>query len=96
MIKVGILGATGYTGLELLRILARHGDAQVAWLTSEGSAGQRFGDVFPAPVPQSDMRLIPSAQADASIVDLVFVCLPHGTSQDAVAAGAPAVRGSWT
>ncbi len=90
MIKVGILGATGYTGLELLRVLARHPGAQVTWLTSEGSAGQRFGDVFPAPLPQSDMRLIPSAQADASATDLVFACLPHGASQDAVAAACQA------
>ena len=47
MIKIGIFGATGYTGLELLKLLGRHPAAQIAWLTSENSAGQRFGDVFP-------------------------------------------------
>ena len=49
MIKIGIYGATGYTGLELLRLLQRHPQAQIAWLTSENSAGQKFGDVFNVP-----------------------------------------------
>ena len=55
MVKIGIIGATGYTGLELLKILARHPAAEIAWLTSENSAGQRFGDVFPVPpLPRRD------------------------------------------
>src|SRR5512141_1446243 len=86
MIKIGILGATGYTGLELLKILARHPEAQVAWLTSENSAGQAFGDVFAYPLPQAGMRLIPSAEADLAGIDVAFACLPHGASQTAVAA----------
>ncbi|HEX9115704.1 MAG TPA: N-acetyl-gamma-glutamyl-phosphate reductase [Anaerolineae bacterium] len=86
MIKIGILGATGYTGLELLKILARHAEAEVVWLTSENSAGQTFGDVFAYPLPYSTMSLVPVAQADLAAVDLVFACLPHGASQGAVAA----------
>jgi N-acetyl-gamma-glutamyl-phosphate reductase len=85
MIKVGILGATGYTGLELLKLLARHPAAQLAWLTSESSAGGCFGDIFAAPLPYGGMPLIPAAQADLAGVDLVFACLPHGASQTAVA-----------
>ena len=48
MIRIGIIGATGYTGLELLRILQRHSEAEIAWLTSEQSAGQEFGDLTTA------------------------------------------------
>jgi N-acetyl-gamma-glutamyl-phosphate reductase len=86
MINVGIIGATGYTGLELLRLLQRHPAAQVAWLTSEQSAGQRFGDVFAAPPTLGDRKLIASADADYAAVDLVFCCLPHVAAQTHVAA----------
>jgi N-acetyl-gamma-glutamyl-phosphate reductase len=86
MINVGILGATGYTGLELLKIFAHHPNVQVSWLTSESSAGQCFGEVFAFPLPQSDMRLVTSADADLAGVDAVFACLPHATAQGPVAA----------
>lgn len=86
MIKIGIIGATGYTGLELLKLLSRHPAADVVWLTSEQSAGQRFGDVFPVAPALGDRVLVASASADLAGVDLVFCCLPHAASQGAVAA----------
>jgi N-acetyl-gamma-glutamyl-phosphate reductase len=86
MIKIGIFGATGYTGLELLKLLGRHPAARIAWLTSESSAGQRFGDVFPVPPALGDHTLIPSAEADCAGVDVVFCCLPHVAAQTHVAA----------
>ncbi len=86
MIKIGIIGATGYTGLELLKLLSRHPAAEVTWLTSEQSAGQRFGDVFPVAPALGDHVLVASASADLTGVDLVFCCLPHAASQGAVAA----------
>jgi N-acetyl-gamma-glutamyl-phosphate reductase len=86
MIRIGILGASGYTGLELLRLLQRHPAARVMWLTSEQSAGQRFGEVFAVPPPLGQHRLIAAAQADYASVDLVFCCLPHGAAQTHVAA----------
>lgn len=85
MIKIGIYGATGYTGLELLRWLQRHPAAEIAWLTSENSAGQKFGDVFAVPPTLGRHTLIASAAADPSAVDLVFCCLPHGVSLEPVA-----------
>jgi len=85
VIKIGIMGATGYTGLELLKILQRHPLAQIAWLTSEQSAGQRFGDVFAVPPALGHYSLIPADAADCSSVDLVFCCLPHVVSMEAVA-----------
>jgi N-acetyl-gamma-glutamyl-phosphate reductase len=85
MIKIGIYGATGYTGLELLRLLQRHPQAEIVWLTSENSAGQQFGDVFTVPPAIGGRTLIPSAAADPSLVDLVFCCLPHAVSLEWVA-----------
>ncbi len=86
MIKVGIIGATGYTGLELLRWLQRHPAAEVVWLTSENSAGQPLGDVFAAPPEIAQRPLIPWEQADLTAVDLAFCCLPHVAAQTPVAA----------
>ncbi len=86
MIKIGIFGATGYTGLELLKLLGRHPAARIAWLTSESSAGQRFDAVFPVPPALGGHTLIPSAEADCAGVDVVFCCLPHVAAQTHVAA----------
>ena len=88
MIKVGIIGATGYTGLELLRWLQRHPAAEVVWLTSESSAGQPLGDVFAAPPELALRPLIPWEQADLAGVDVAFCCLPHVAAQTPVAASA--------
>jgi len=85
MIKIGIYGATGYTGLELLRLLQRHPAAEIVWLTSENSAGQQFGDVFTVPPTIGKHALVASAAADLSAVDLVFCCLPHAVSLEPVA-----------
>ena len=86
MIRIGIFGATGYTGLELLKLLGRHPAARIVWLTSENSAGQQFGDVFPVPPALGAHTLIPSAEADCAGVDVVFCCLPHVAAQTHVAA----------
>lgn len=86
MIKIGIIGATGYTGLELLRILQRHPAAEAVWLTSEQSAGQRFGDLFAVPPNLGQRELIKLTQADYGAADLVFCCLPHAASLAPVAA----------
>ncbi len=86
MIRIGILGASGYTGLELLRLLQRHPEAEIAWLTSEQSAGQRFDEVFAVPPGLGSRKLIASADASYAGVDVVFCCLPHGASQEHVAA----------
>jgi N-acetyl-gamma-glutamyl-phosphate reductase len=85
-IRVGIAGATGYTGLELARILARHSAARIAWMSSESNRGQCFGSVFPVPPPLAGFPLIPLADADHAAVDVVFTCLPHAKAQEPVAA----------
>lgn len=82
MIKTGIIGVTGYTGIELYRLLRGHPAARVAWLTSESYAGQRLSDVFPCPW---DDPLLPLAAAPLAKADVVFLCLPHAASMPAVA-----------
>lgn len=89
MLKAGIYGATGYTGSELIKILARHPRVEVAFATSESQAGASLADVFPA---HPDVPLIPQSQAAPGQVDVVFLCLPHAASAPtavaALAAGA--------
>ncbi len=83
MIKVGVYGATGYTGFELIRILRRHPDVSLAFATSETWAGGRLSDVFPVPY---DLPLVSGAEADPGTVEAVFCCLPHGAAMASVAA----------
>ncbi len=83
MIQAGIFGVTGYTGYELVRILAKHPDVQVQFVTSHSFAGKWLTDVYPqAP----HLPLIDEADAPLDAVDVVFLCLPHA------AAAATAVR----
>lgn len=95
MIHVGIVGGTGYTGVELLRLLARHPKACVKFLTSRGEAGRPVCDIFPSlrgvcDVVFSDMTDETMAQM-AKECQLVFFATPHGVAMkytpDLVAAG---------
>jgi N-acetyl-gamma-glutamyl-phosphate reductase len=79
MIKVGIFGATGYTGVELVKLLSRHSRARIVFAHSESNAGARLSDVLPCPY---DIQLIKSDDAPLHDVDVVFSCLPHGASAE--------------
>ena len=89
MIKVGVFGATGYTGVELIRILMRHPGVRVVFATSLSYAGKSLADVY-ASAPA--LSLITAEAASIDRVDVVFLCLPHaaaaGTAVAALAAGA--------
>ena len=80
-IKVGIVGATGYTGVELLRLLAQHPQVQVAAVTSRGEAGMALADYFP-----SLRGIYPNLyfqapdQADLAACDVVFFATPNGVA----------------
>jgi len=78
-INIGIFGATGYTGIELFKILTRHGGANVVFATSESNPGARLSDVLPCPY---DITLVKSADAPVADVDVVFSCLPHAASAE--------------
>jgi N-acetyl-gamma-glutamyl-phosphate reductase len=77
MIRVGVFGATGYAGYELLRWLRRHPEVRVVFTTSESSAGASLADIVPGPL---DAPLIAPDEAPLADVDLVFLALPHGAA----------------
>lgn len=80
-INIAILGASGYTGVELLRFLIQHPHARIAALSGDSQAGKRMAEVFPHlagfPLP----ALQKMEDIDFSGIDLVFCCLPHATTQ---------------
>jgi N-acetyl-gamma-glutamyl-phosphate reductase len=81
--KIGILGASGYTGAELVRLLLRHPRVEIAVLTADRRAGQMMGDVFPQFAPYDLPRLVTIDEVDWANAgfDLVFCALPHATTQ---------------
>lgn len=81
--KIGILGASGYTGAELVRLLLRHPRVELAVLTADRRAGQLMGDVFPQFAPYDLPRLVTIDEVDwtKAKLDLVFCALPHATTQ---------------
>lgn len=84
-LKVGILGASGYTGAELVRLLIGHPQVSITLLTADRSAGKTLDAVFPQFLGYDLPRLVSIEQADWSATDLVFCALPHGTTQEVVA-----------
>jgi N-acetyl-gamma-glutamyl-phosphate reductase len=85
--KIGVLGASGYTGAELLRLLIRHPHAEIALLTADRRAGKSMGDVFPqfAPYTLPTLTAIDGVDWNALALDVVFCALPHGTTQTVIA-----------
>jgi N-acetyl-gamma-glutamyl-phosphate reductase len=84
--KIGVLGASGYTGAELVRLLLRHGGVEIALLTADRRAGQEMRDVFPqfAPFGLPKLTSIGSIDWSGAALDLVFCALPHGTTQKVI------------
>ncbi|MBW2579174.1 MAG: N-acetyl-gamma-glutamyl-phosphate reductase [Deltaproteobacteria bacterium] len=85
--RVAVIGASGYTGLELLRILLRHPEFEIAVATSEQRAGPRVGDAFPSLRGLVELSFEPNDPASiAKRVDLAFTALPHAASAPTVQA----------
>ena len=84
--KIGILGASGYTGAELVRLLLRHPHVDILLLTADRRAGKPMADVFPqfAPYALPTLKAIDDVDWPALGLDLVFCALPHGTTQKVV------------
>ena len=85
-VKIGILGASGYTGAELVRLLLRHPDAEIVLLTADRRAGKPMSDVFPqfAPFALPVLTSIEEADWQALGLDVAFCALPHGTTQKVI------------
>ncbi|MGB7344495.1 MAG: N-acetyl-gamma-glutamyl-phosphate reductase [Pirellulaceae bacterium] len=80
-IRVGILGATGYTGLEVIRLLLNHPQAKIVAATSRSDAGKQVAEVHPCFAGRLDLELTDADPATiAKQCDVVMCCLPHGAS----------------
>ena len=84
-INTAILGASGYTGAELLRLLQHHPMFHVVALTGETQAGKPMEAVYPHLRNLGLPALVKHAEVDFSNIELVFCCLPHGTTQTIIA-----------
>jgi N-acetyl-gamma-glutamyl-phosphate reductase len=80
MIKIAIVGGTGYTGVELLRLLAQHPKADLRAITSRKEAGTRVADMFPSLRGRYDLAFSDAADADLRGCDVVFFATPHGVA----------------
>ena len=81
MIRVGVLGASGYTGADFVRLAARHPAIELALLTANSHAGKTYSDVFPHLGTLDLPRLQAIEEADWGAVDAIVCGLPHGTTQ---------------
>ena len=79
MIKIGILGAAGYTGGELIRLLVNHPEAEIVFANSESNAGNLVADVHEGLMGDTDLRFTDVMPFDE--VDVVFFCFGHGKSE---------------
>src|SRR5438552_1876924 len=84
--RIGVLGASGYTGSELVRLLIRHPHVEIVLLTADRRAGQEMRQVFPQFSPFALPKLVAIESIDwvSARLDLAFCALPHGTTQKAI------------
>lgn len=86
MIKVGVVGGTGYTGVELLRLLARHPEVELTAITSRGDAGTAVADMFPSLRGRISLRFVAPQDAALERCDVVFFATPNGIAMQQAAA----------
>lgn len=80
MIKVGIVGGTGYTGVELLRLLVQHPEVELAAITSRAEAGSAVADMFPSLRGRVDLKFSDPATAPLKDCQIVFFATPNGVA----------------
>jgi len=86
-LRIAILGASGYTGAELVRLLSRHPRAEIVLMTADRNAGEPYSAVFPhlGALDLPDLISLDAVEWPGLEVDVVFCALPHGTTQEVVA-----------
>jgi len=84
--RIAVLGASGYTGAELVRLIATHPQMRIAALSADRKAGQAMADVFPFLRHLDLPRLQKIDEIDFSQIDLAFCALPHATTQQVISA----------
>ena len=84
--QIGVLGASGYTGAELLRLLLSHPRVEIALVTADRKAGQEVGAIFPQFAHRTLPKLIAVDTVDwaGAGLDLAFCALPHATTQKVI------------
>ena len=85
-IRIGVLGASGYTGADLVRLAARHPNIEIVALTANTHAGKAMAEVFPHFFMLDLPKLVEWEKVDWTALDAVFCGLPHGTTQEITAA----------
>ena len=85
MIKVGVVGGTGYTGVELLRLLAQHPEVELKAITSRGDAGVPVADMFPSLRRRVELRFVDPQSANLAACDVVFFATPNGIAMQQAA-----------
>lgn len=83
--KAAVLGASGYTGAELLRLISGHPYLELAALTGHSRAGEPLSQIFPSLARLDAPDVVKIDAVDWSGIDVAFACLPHGASQESVA-----------
>ncbi|MDX1950071.1 MAG: N-acetyl-gamma-glutamyl-phosphate reductase [Rickettsiales bacterium] len=81
-LNIAIFGASGYTGVELIRILLNHPNTNIKSLIAESNAGKNISEIFPHLAPYNLPALIKFEDANFDDIQAVFLCLPHGTTQE--------------
>ena len=84
MIKVGIVGGTGYTGVELLRLLSKHPQVELVAITSRSEAGQAVADMYPNLRGHVDLRFTVPDHDQLASCDVVFFATPHNVAMQTV------------
>lgn len=82
MVKVGVVGGTGYTGVELLRLLAQHPQVELRVITSRGDAGTAVSDLFPSLRGRVALNFVAPRDADLEACDVVFFATPNGIAMN--------------
>ncbi|WP_017930422.1 N-acetyl-gamma-glutamyl-phosphate reductase [Robiginitomaculum antarcticum] len=91
ILKTAILGASGYTGVECVRLILGHPNLELTALSAHSRAGEVFGEVFPSYAGMDLPRLQKWDEINWDDIDVAFACLPHGASQDTIAQILPRV-----
>lgn len=83
-LRAAVLGASGYTGAETVRLLAGHPKVDAVAATGNSLAGKNLSEIFPHLAGETDLPVVKAEDLDWSEIDVAFGCLPHGTSQDLI------------
>lgn len=84
MIRAGVIGASGYTGYETIRLLHRHPQVEIAFITARTDAGKRVSDLYPSPFAYTFQRV---EEVDLASVDVLFLALPHAAAAEMAVQG---------